>query len=123
MPIYTFTHSCELSAESKKALAKGVTAIHCEKTGAPAKYVQLVFIKVDPEDAFSGGEPSGSYLTLEGTIRPGRSQDVEQAMLWSLNDLIKTASACAAHPFKYFISLGRFSTPWLIENGVMLPAA
>lgn len=123
MPIYTFTHSCNISAASKRDLAEGVTQIHCEKTGAPAKYVQVVFKKVEEEDAFTGGEPNRSYLTLEGTIRPGRSEEVEKAMLWAFDNLVKTVSNRQTQNFRYFISLGRFSTPWLIENGEMLPAA
>lgn len=123
MPIYTFTHSCNISAVSKRDLAEGVTHIHCEKTGAPVRFVQVVFKKVEEEDAFTGGMPNGSYLTLEGTIRPGRSAEVEKAMLWAFDKLVKRVSELQTHNFRYFISLGRFSTPWLIENGAMLPAA
>ena len=119
MPIYTFTHSQAIPFETKQALASGVKKIHCEKTGAPAAFVQTAFVRVDRESAFTGGDLNSDYLTLEATIRPGRSEEVETAMLWSLNHLIKDL----LKPSKWFISLGRFSTPWLIESGTMLPSA
>ncbi len=119
MPIYTFTHALSILPETKQALAEAVCRIHCELTGAPAAYVQTVFVKVDQGDGFSGGKVNGSYVTLEGTIRPGRAEDVERAMLWKLDKLIRTFLKADT----YFISLGRFSTPWLIESGVMLPNA
>lgn len=119
MPIYTFTHALDFSSDTKRTLAAAVCRIHCDSTGAPAAYVQTVFVKVDKDSGFSGGEPNEGYVTLEGTIRPGRSEEVERAMLWKFDELLKSV----LKPEKYFISLGRFSSPWLIESGVMLPNA
>ncbi|KAL0043390.1 hypothetical protein WJX79_003472 [Trebouxia sp. C0005] len=58
-----------------------VTHIHCEATGAPAKYVQVVFRKVEPGDAFTAGKPNEDFVALEAQIRPGRSEQGDSAVL------------------------------------------
>ena len=119
MPIYTITHNCSISTEQKQQLAAGIKQIHCENTGAPAKFVQTIFHAVGPDDAYTAGEKNPQFLCLEGIIRPGRPEEVESKILWQLNDLLKQT----LQPERYFISLGRFSTPHLIENGELLPTA
>ena len=119
MPVYTFTYNLSISPEQKQRLAAEVTEIHCSNTGAPAKYVQTVFQNVGQNDAYTAGQVNKNFISLEAIIRPGRSQDVESKMLWQLNDMLKLVLRVD----RYFISLGRFTTPHLIENGNLLPAA
>ena len=119
MPIYTFTHCRSLSADQKQDLASEVAKIHCERTGAPAKYVQTVFQKVQKGDAYTAGKPNDDYVALEAVIRPGRPEEVEAQILWQLNDLVTRV----LKPKHWFITLGRFDSPHLIENGELIPAA
>ncbi len=119
MPIYSFTHCRAVSAEQKQEVASAVTKIHCDATGAPAQYVQVVFRKVEAGDAFTAGEKNDDFVALEAQIRPGRSEAVESNMLWELNDLMTRTFK----PSKWFISLGRFNSPHLIEDGKLLSAA
>lgn len=119
MPVYTFIHNLSISPEQKQRLAAEVKNIHCTNTGAPAKYVQTIFQQVGQDDAYTAGELNENFISLEAIIRPGRSQDVESRMLWQLNDLLKLVLKVD----RYFISLGRFTTTHLIENGNLLPAA
>ena len=119
MPIYSFTHACSISAEQKQELASEVTKIHCETAQAPQQYVQVVFRKLEAGDAFTAGAQNDGYISLEGQIRPGRSDALESEMLWKLNDLVKRV----LKPQKWFISLSRFNTPHLVENGNLLPQA
>lgn len=118
MPVYTITHNLRISSEQKQRLATSIKDIHCNNTGAPAKYVQTVFQQIGVDDAYTAGVKNEDFLSLEATIRPGRSQDVESKILWQLNDLLRLILKVD----NYFISLGRFSTPHLIENGNLLPA-
>lgn len=119
MPIYRFTHCRSLSADQKQELATEVVKIHCERTGAPAKYVQTVFQKVHPGDAYIAGKPEDDYVALEAVIRPGRPEEVEAQILWQLNDLVTRI----LNPKNWFITLGRFDSPHLIENGELIPSA
>ena len=119
MPIYSFTHVRAISAAQKQELASQVTKIHCETTQAPQKYVQVVFRKLEAGDAFSSGQRNDDYIALEGQIRPGRPEQLESEILRKLNDLIKRV----LNPAKWFISLSRFNTPHLMEDGNLLPEA
>ena len=119
MPIYKFTHCRSLSGDQKQELASEVTDIHCECTGAPAKYVQIVFQKVQTGDTFTAGKQNDDYVALEAVIRPGRSEEVEVQILWHLNELVTHV----LKPKNWFISLGRFDSPHLIENGQLIPSA
>ena len=119
MPIYSFTVCRALSAEQKQELAAEVAKIHCHRTGAPAKFVQTVFRKIEAGDAFTAGKCNDDYVALEALIRPGRSEEVESQILWDLNKLITRVLT----PENWFITLGRFNSPHLIESGELLPAA
>lgn len=119
MPVYSLTHCRAITAEIKQELASAITNIHCEATGAPAKYVQVIFRQVEAGDAFTAGKQNNDFLGLEAQIRPGRSDEVEQKILWQLNDLMTRT----LKPEKWFVSLGRFNSPHLIEDGNLLPAA
>lgn len=119
MPIYKFTHCRYLSDDQKQELASEVTQIHCERTGAPAKYVQTVFQKAHTGDTYTAGQLNDDYVALEAVIRPGRPEEVEAQILWQLNDLVTRV----LKPKNWFISLGRFDSPHLIENGELIPSA
>lgn len=119
MPIYSLTHCRAITAETKQELASAITKVHCEATGAPAKYVQVIFRQVEAGAAFTAGKRNDDFLCIEAQIRPGRSEEVEEKILWQLNDLMTRTF----QPEKWFISLGRFNSPHLIENGELLPAA
>lgn len=119
MPVYRITHSLHISTEQKQQLATKIKDIHCDNTGASAQYVQTIFQQVAGEDAYTAGQMNEEFVCLEGIIRPGRSNEVETKVLWQLNDLLKNVLNIQ----KYFISLGRFTSPHLIENGNLLPAA
>lgn len=117
MPVYRITHSLCISPEQKQRLATEIKNIHCDNTGAPAKYVQTIFQQLGSDDAYTAEEKNEEFVCLEGVIRPGRSQEVESKIVWQLNDMLKVVLSTD----KYFISLGRFTSPHLIENGNLLP--
>ena len=119
MPIYTITVCRVLSAEQKQELAAEIAKIHCDRTGAPAKFVQTVFRRFDVGDAYTAGKRNDDYVALEALIRPGRPEEVESQILWDLNQLIKRV----LKPENWFIIMSRFNTPHLIENGELLPSA
>ena len=116
MPQYVLSHARELSQETKQTIASAITKLHCEHTSAPAKYVQVMFVGVE---GFSAGEHNLDFINLDATIRPGRPPEVEKALLWDLDSLVKSVLA----PARYFITLSSYGTPYLVENGQLLPEA
>jgi phenylpyruvate tautomerase PptA (4-oxalocrotonate tautomerase family) len=85
VPIYQCWSAEELLTSSTKvAVAAEITRIHCESTGAPASFVNVLFHKVDSGDCFVAGDvASRSYIA--GVIRHGRSLDTRQTMLRELS--------------------------------------
>lgn len=119
MPQYVLTHSRELSKELKEDIASAITVLHCKHTNAPARFVQTFFIRLEDHSGFTGGSHNADFVNLDATIRPGRPEEVEKSLLWDLDALIKKLLS----PAQYYITLGRYYTPHLIENGHLLPAA
>lgn len=81
MPIYQCWSPQELLTDTAKAtVAEQITRIHCDFTGAPASFVNVLFHQFSTGDCFVAGEiTSRSYIS--GVIRHGRALDVRQSML------------------------------------------
>ena len=63
-------------------------------TGAPRQFVKVVFIKLQDDEIYSGGEPDKNLVRVVGAIRAGRDTSDKQLILKGINDVIKaTASA------------------------------
>ena len=75
MPTYIVTApQGRLSAAQKTLLAEEITRVHCEMTGAPSYFVQVIFHDVPDGNYFVGGKPLKGldHAYLHGTIRAGR---------------------------------------------------
>ena len=76
MPSYTIYARPEtFTGAQRAALARSVTAVHSEQTGAPRSFVQTIFLPVEPDAHFVGAEPaipaaSGSTGTFAADARP-----------------------------------------------------
>jgi phenylpyruvate tautomerase PptA (4-oxalocrotonate tautomerase family) len=86
MPIYTWTsQEGTFSADQKKALAKAVTEVHCRLTGAPRRFVRVIFLSYPHGNGFVDDVPSATILLL-CQIRAGRSMDTKQSIMTQIND-------------------------------------
>jgi phenylpyruvate tautomerase PptA (4-oxalocrotonate tautomerase family) len=71
MPIYTCTTSeSTLPADTKKALAGEIAAIHSEINHVPSTYVNVVFHELPADSVYTDGVPAGPVL-VSGWIREG----------------------------------------------------
>ncbi|MFY7916135.1 MAG: tautomerase family protein, partial [Rubrivivax sp.] len=58
MPTYVVTApEGRLAPAQKEALARRITDLHCEHTGAPAYFAQVLFTDVKAGNYFLGGKP------------------------------------------------------------------
>src|SRR5258707_7118490 len=82
MPTYFCTTlEGRLTAEQKRKIAGEITRVHCEVTGAPSFFAQVIFQEVRPGDYFIGGAPlKHEQLFVYGHIRSGRAA-VESRMI------------------------------------------
>jgi phenylpyruvate tautomerase PptA (4-oxalocrotonate tautomerase family) len=123
MPTYTCTAAAGLlDAARKAALARAVTRAHCEVTGAPTYFAQVVFQDVAPGDHFIGGVPLGhDHVFVYGRIRGGRSAEMREALIRRL--VADVAVAAGVEPFGVWVYLLELPPAAMAEFGHVLPEA
>ena len=122
MPTYTCTAATGmLDAERKSAIARAVTLAHCEITGAPTHFAQVVFQHVASGDHFIGGVPlAHDHLFIYGRIRAGRSAEVRESLIRRLT--VDVATAAGVDTFAVWVYLLELSPAAMVEFGHPLPA-
>jgi phenylpyruvate tautomerase PptA (4-oxalocrotonate tautomerase family) len=123
MPTYTvLAHPAALDADRKRALAARVTAVHSEETGAPASFVQVIYLEPDPESHYIGGEPApAGSVHAHGHIRAGRTERTKTAVLERLRD--ETVAVTRLPSDLVWVYLSEIPPNQMIEFGRVLPAA
>ena len=90
MPVYIWTsQQGTFSQDQRKSLAKAVTDIHCNATGAPRNFVKSSSIPIRREAAFWLKRPlprCSSFAMFE----PGEPLETKRSMLKQLNDAAAT---------------------------------
>jgi phenylpyruvate tautomerase PptA (4-oxalocrotonate tautomerase family) len=122
MATYTVNYAgFSLSTHQKFNLAKAITKIHADVTGAEAYFAQVIFKQLDLHDCFIGGvlldEP---HLFLSGQIRHGRSEQIKKQLLVELEVAIQSVAGLAGHQIWAYID--EITPGQMIEYGQILPA-
>jgi|SRR5580693_1225979 phenylpyruvate tautomerase PptA (4-oxalocrotonate tautomerase family) len=87
MPIYQcFSPEGLLEESARSSLAEEITRIHCDATGIPRSYVNVMFTDVPAGRYFVAGKPSG-HSVLSGAIRLGRDVETRQRILRELSQM------------------------------------
>jgi phenylpyruvate tautomerase PptA (4-oxalocrotonate tautomerase family) len=119
MPIYECTSPAGLVDDStKENLAKEITRIHCDATGSPASFVNVLFHETHEGSYFVGGRPSGHSLVV-GTIRQGRDIQTRQAILSELSHMWTRLTGQPAS--ELLIALTEIPSGSVMEGGLVLP--
>ena len=85
MPIYQcFSPEGLLDESARSSLAAEITRIHCDATGIPQSYVNVMFTDVPAGRYFVAGKPSG-HSVISGAIRLGRDVGTRQRILRELS--------------------------------------
>jgi phenylpyruvate tautomerase PptA (4-oxalocrotonate tautomerase family) len=121
MPTYTVTapEGC-LNDDQRAAIAREITRVHHETTGAPAYFAQVIFNDVAPGKYFVGGVPlRGRQVFVNGQIRAGRTVEAKDALIAQmLGAVAKAASVPANHVWVYITDL---IPRQMVEFGNVLP--
>ena len=80
------TYVCSLAEGSvnddqKEAIARALSGIHSEVTGAPPYFVQVVIEEKKPTQRFLGGMRVSGQIWIRGDIRAGRTEEKRNAMM------------------------------------------
>jgi phenylpyruvate tautomerase PptA (4-oxalocrotonate tautomerase family) len=122
MPTYFCTTlEGRLTAEQKRKIAGEVTRIHCEVTGAPSFFAQVIFQDVKPGDYFMGGVPlAHDQLFVYGHIRSGRAA-VDKSRMITLMAKAVGEAAEVENSRSVWVYVGELPPRQMIEFGHLLP--
>ena len=115
MPLYVCNSRKGLISDDAKArIAKDITDIHCEVTGAPPTFVHAFFFEEAPHVPI--GE---SKALLFGQIRAGRTNEQKAEMIERMSESIHKHTGIA----RADIAASTTDTPasWVMEGGDLLP--
>jgi phenylpyruvate tautomerase PptA (4-oxalocrotonate tautomerase family) len=83
MPIYVCTAALgRLTPVQKTEIAKGITAIYHEETGAPGYLVQVIFYDIAPGNHYVAGRPApADQICIRCDTRSGKTNTQKSQML------------------------------------------
>lgn len=99
MPTYTVSAvDGRLNDLQKASLATALTDIHCQITGAPKYFVQVLFVDVPSNNYFIAGKPlKHDNVFVHGQIRAGRLLQIKhqiiEAILSATAEIAETDTA------------------------------
>lgn len=121
MPTYTvFAPAGLLSSTQKAEIARNVTRVHSEVTGAQTFFAQVVFHDAPAGSWFMGGVPlDGEQIYMCGHIRGGRPKEMKSKLVLSLRDVLcEGAGVGKAKVWAYLVEL---PPSHMVEYGYQLP--
>jgi phenylpyruvate tautomerase PptA (4-oxalocrotonate tautomerase family) len=119
MPFYScHVPAGSLTDDQKDDLAKAITRIHAEVTGAPPDLVHVIYNELAAADSYTAGEPS-SDIIITGHIRAGRSDADKQRLLREVAD---AGAGITGRPLDTIAIFIRDVPPkYVLESGEIAP--
>jgi phenylpyruvate tautomerase PptA (4-oxalocrotonate tautomerase family) len=94
MPLYACTATLgRLTPAQKTEIAKSITAIYHEETGAPGYLVQVIFYDVAPGNHYLAGRPAPEdEICIRCDTRSGKTDTEKSRMLRRITQSVASAS-------------------------------
>jgi len=124
MPTYICTTlEGRLTAGQKSKIAAEITRVHCEVTGAPSFFAQVIFDEVKPGNYFMGGALlNHDQIFVYGHIRSGRAAVDKSRMIIAMVKAIAEA-ANVENTRSVWVYVGELPARQMVEFGRLLPEA
>ena len=124
MPTYFCTTlEGRLTAEQKSKIAGEITRVHCEVTGAPSFFAQVIFQEMKPGNYFMGGAAlKHDQLFVYGLIRGGRAA-VDKSRMIALMAKAVGDAAKVENSRAVWVYVGELPARQMVEFGHLLPEA
>lgn len=121
MPTYILTvKPTLLNDEAKDQIAKYITSIHSEVTGAPSYFAQVI-INESSSRRYIGGELSDSQIWIRADIRNGRTIEQRKRLI---EKIVTGVSRIAKVPkAEIWVYLNNMEATDMAEFGEILPKA
>jgi len=115
MPLYRCTIAEGLTTyEQRLGIAKEITTIHCEVTGAPPLFVHAFFIE-DREGVMA----DSMRAIVVGSIRAGRTDQQKERIVSHIKEAF--ARICAVGADQMLVALIDVPARWVMEGGAIMP--
>ncbi|WP_020179722.1 tautomerase family protein [Methylopila sp. M107] len=119
MPTYVCAAPAGLLSDAQKAeIARAITRVHSEATGAPTYFVQVV-IDDSPKTRFLGGERADGQIWIRGDIRAGRPESVRENMMLAMMRAV--AAIANVKDTEIWVYLNNLAPTDMVEYGHVLP--
>ena len=121
MPTYVCSVPAgSLDATQKNLIARAITRLHSENTGAPQFFVQVIIDENKSVDRFLGGHPAASHIWIRADIRTGRTEYQRKNLI---TQIMKEVSQIAGISEQLiWIYLSNLEPTDMLEYGHILPA-
>lgn len=115
MPLYTIATRKALPQDTRFGIAQVITDVHCGITGAPAEFVNVIFMT-------GYRMKRGVVLGLNGNVRTGGNRDAD--LYQRLNDGMhsRVAEAAGLGLPQVLVTLIGVEYNWVVEGGMEMPA-
>ncbi len=115
MPLYRCTVAEGLTTlEQRSLIAKQITRIHCETTGALPGFVHAFFA-----EAAKRKLPDGKQAVVLGSIRAGRTPEQKEQLISEMRSAIASILGRAADEVQ--VATVEVPARWVMEGGHILP--
>lgn len=115
MPLYICNAQIGVIADdAKPKIAKEITDIHCEKTGAPSTFVHLFFFEEAPLFPLDR-----AVVRLHGTIRAGRNKEQKESIILEMRQSVSRHSGIDLSEIE--MTTSDVPASWVMEGGDLLP--
>ena len=114
MPLYNLASREALEPKTREAVAQAVTRAHCAVTGAPAEFVNVMFVH-------GHALARGNTISAIGGVRKGgtRTPEVVERLRTALQEAVAQASGNAIERVE--ITLIGIASNWVMEGGEIMP--
>jgi len=120
MPFYQcLVPAGSLNADTRVALAEAITEVHCNVTGAPRGFVNVLFLEYAPGTYFTAGRPR-ACSAINATIRAGRDRETRARLLSELSQAWVSITGQDAR--ELLIGLNEMDPTSIMEAGLIMPA-
>ena len=114
MPLYNLACRKPLADATRQQVARAITDTHCKFTGAPAEFVNVIFL-----DGYQ--LRSGEEINMVGGVRTGgnRSAELIEQLRVAQRDAIARAAGKSVR--QVTVSLIGVPSSWVMEGGRVMP--
>ncbi len=108
-----------LSEAQKQEIATSITGRHCETTGAPPFFVQVIIEEEGALKRYIGGLATTEYIWIRADLRAGRSEEQLKKLMLHIVDDVSRISGIPVE--NVWINLCMLEPTDMVEYGRVLP--